>query len=137
MIVRDAAMASVLTLGDNEIVGGYCALDGYSEGAASWDIDWHSAPRVDDDFERSRRRGKRRITLPVLMKAASRAACEALQDALLDAVEDVDRWYLDVRGDGSVMWACSSVDYEPPRLFGDGSSRILTLSIPASPGRGI
>lgn len=136
MIIRDTDLNAVLTLGDTSVVGGYMVTDGYDEGAADWDILWASSPNVDGDSEVAARRAHRRLTLPVFIEAETPGGARMLQNALLDAVE-VTPWYLDPLGDMSVLWQCNRANVEPVVRFGDGSQRVVTLSVPAAPGRGI
>ena len=136
MIIRTAALASVLTLGDNALVGGYCVTRGYSEPPRTHRRLVNEAPRVDGGYEHARSLSKERITLPVLIVGSSIADARAKHHALLDAVE-VDQWVLDVLGDSTtVLWVCDAADTEPAQLFSQGLQRLVTLSIPVQPAAG-
>lgn len=137
MIVRDAAGVEVLELGDTGLVDGYLAAAGFDEGQRSWRRTYHSAAaRVDDEFEQTKARAKQRLTLPVYIEGTSVADVRAKHRALLAAVE-ADSWILDPAGDGTGgYWLCDAADSEPPEIFPGGLCRLVTFSIPASPGDG-
>lgn len=137
MKIRDTDMNVVLTLGDNSVVDGYVAMDGFEEGQRGWRRLTVEAARVDGAYDVARARARQTITLPVYIEGADVADARAKHRALLDAVE-VEQWVLDVAGDGTTaVFVCAAADEGAPvGLFEGGRKRIVTLSIPAQPAYG-
>lgn len=134
MIVRDAAMASVLTVGDKGFTGGLVTLE-YGESGGQHRRDVVVSDFVDGEYEVTRALGNTYLTWVVYVTGSTVAEARSRHAALLDAVQ-ADRWFLDVDGDGSsLVWDCRAADEDAPRFFPDGS-RVVTLRIPAMPRRG-
>lgn len=136
MIVRDAALATVLTLGDSLLSTDGYLVTNYDEGSRAWRRITTSAPRVDGEFDVAAARGRAVLTLEVFIAGESWAEVRTRHRALLDAVE-VQGWVLDV--DGSVLWRCEVADSTSPTpgLGMNSPGRVVTLTIPAQPTYGI
>ena len=134
MIVADSTGATVLTLGDHDLVGGYLVTL-FEQGDRTFDEQTASSPFVHGEFAVSRRLVGATLTLSVLIEGTDWDDVCAKREALLDAVE-APRWLL--RPSPSVTWACrtaSSSSPLPPN-GADCDYREVTLTIPAAPSRG-
>jgi hypothetical protein len=135
VIIADPESVTVLTLGDDESVGGY-VVTAYDEGTRSWRRITTSSPRVDGEFDVASALGRTTLTLEVFISGTSWADIRTKHRALLAAVE-VTGWILDV--DGSVLWRCEKADSTSPTpgLGMNSDGRLVTLTIPAQPVYGI
>lgn len=134
MIVKNPAGATVLTIGDNSVVGGYLGTV-YQESERTFRRTVVTSPVVDDEFETQAVLAGRTLTVQVYIEGTNWAQVSTRRSALLAAVE-VTGWQLTV---GSVTWICRKADSTspiPPQGI-DSTWRTVTLTIPVAQQVGI
>lgn len=133
MIVRDAAGAQILELGDDVPVDGVTATL-YDDSERKFRRVNVESMFVDGDFEVQAVLAGKRISVDVLL-TGTWSEMSAKRTALLDAVE-ARQWILEVAG---MQWLCREADSSSPTPpTGPASNwRIVSLSIPVQQQRGI
>jgi len=134
MIVKNPAGTTVLTIGDNTVVGGYFATV-YQESERTFRRTVVTSPVVDDEFETQAVLAGKTLTIEVYIEGTNWAQVTTRRNALIAAVE-VTGWQLTV---GGVTWICRKADSTspiPPRGI-DSDYRIVTLTVPVAQQVGI
>lgn len=127
MIVKSPAGATVVTLGDTDVVNGYLATF-YDDADDQMKRIRAESTYVGGDFEVVSAPGPKTVAVKVYIEGADWAGVTTKWAALREAVRVPD-WQLTV---GTVTWTCNPADINAPipELGIDSNYREVTLTIP-------